>query len=89
MILIEKLVKRYSNFACRRTMKNNLKGSVHIAAMSKFCLLRRSSLVEAVRPCCENRGRSSWWLSRNGREIRGERGFVGGLGFARGGDSGG
>ncbi|KAH0764633.1 hypothetical protein KY285_000504 [Solanum tuberosum] len=30
-------------------LKNNLNGSVHIAATSKFCLLRRSSLVGAER----------------------------------------
>ncbi|WMV21463.1 hypothetical protein MTR67_014848 [Solanum verrucosum] len=47
--LSEELAKRYSSyryssFACRRTLKNNLKGYVHIAATSKFCLLCRSSL---------------------------------------------
>ncbi|KAG5622624.1 hypothetical protein H5410_007842 [Solanum commersonii] len=48
-ILLE-LVKRYLSFACRRTLKNNLKGSVHIATTSKFFLLRRSLLVGAVHP---------------------------------------
>ncbi|KAH0734404.1 hypothetical protein KY285_010111 [Solanum tuberosum] len=49
--------------ACRRTLKNNLKGSVHIAATLKFCLLRRSSLRDKRRGEEENKVLLVVWVS--------------------------